>query len=126
EAQGQWSGTASELLAALGNRVSDQTKREKAWPKNPRSLSGHLKRLAPNLRTMGWILDKDRTSKKRCWTITRLENANGFVSLPSSILSQGGMTDFVQSDANWSEARGGDANDADDANSGQPWNPDNY
>jgi hypothetical protein len=69
EAQSEWSGKASELLTALEGRVTDQTKREKSWPKNPRSLAGHLKRLAPNLRTLGWIVERDRTSKKRSWTI---------------------------------------------------------
>ena len=50
DAQGCWQGSASELLKALEERVDDQAKRQHGWSKNPRSLSGHLKRLSPNLR----------------------------------------------------------------------------
>jgi hypothetical protein len=44
---GCWSGTATKLLNALENRVSQQTVRAKAWPKNARVMSGLLKRVAP-------------------------------------------------------------------------------
>jgi len=50
---GEWSGTSSELLEHLETIASDGEKRQKVWPKNSRSLSGLLKRLAPNLRTAG-------------------------------------------------------------------------
>jgi putative DNA primase/helicase len=52
--QGVWNGSSSELLDALDQRVTDQTKRLKSWPKNGRSMVGHLKRLTPNLRAVGW------------------------------------------------------------------------
>jgi hypothetical protein len=65
ENQGQWIGSSGELLTLLEERLGDQARRLAGWPKNPRSLSGHLKRLAPNLRAAGWILDQDRSSKKR-------------------------------------------------------------
>ena len=51
---GTWEGTASELLAALNERVSEATKKEQEWPKRANSLSGHVKRLAPHLRRLGF------------------------------------------------------------------------
>lgn len=50
---GEWHGTPGELLEHIETLASDGEKRLKTWPKNPRSLSGILKRLAPNLRTAG-------------------------------------------------------------------------
>ena len=48
-----WTGTASELLAELDHQVGDRAARQKGWPQSGRSLSGILKRLAPNLRAVG-------------------------------------------------------------------------
>ena len=48
-----WMGSAVELLGALSTRVSDSTQRQSSWPKNPRALSNHLRRLLPNLRAAG-------------------------------------------------------------------------
>ena len=72
EDQQGWSGPATELLNALNERVSDQVMRQKAWPKIGRSMAGHLKRLAPNLRRAGWEVEYDRNSSRRLWTITRM------------------------------------------------------
>ncbi|HEV3237948.1 MAG TPA: hypothetical protein VGZ25_13230, partial [Gemmataceae bacterium] len=137
EAQGQWSGKASDLLAALEGSVTDQVKREKAWPKNPRSLSGHLKRLSPNLRTMGWILEKDRNSKKRSWMIYRVGDANGFASSQSmfassasTFASRNDECKAMQSETDSCEAEPNgnpyDAHDANDAKLGDVWNRDRY
>lgn len=48
-----WCGTATELLATLAELVDEQTRRARGWPKTARSLSGSLRRLAPNLRAVG-------------------------------------------------------------------------
>jgi hypothetical protein len=50
---GEWAGTPSSLLDELTTLVSDQTARSKDWPKRPNTLSGRLRRLAPNLRNVG-------------------------------------------------------------------------
>jgi hypothetical protein len=126
EAQGEWSGTSSDLLMALESRVTEQTKREKAWPKNGGSLSGKLQRLAPNLRKKGWILDKDRSSKRRWWTMRRDEDAPKSASASSSGSSQPGACESMQTDADCGEVGGHDASDANDALFRGPWNPDKY
>ncbi len=63
--QGSWSGSASELLTILEERVGEHVKRQHGWPKNPRSMSGHLNRLSPNLRAAGWDVDHGRTVEEK-------------------------------------------------------------
>ncbi len=55
EQQGHWSGVSRELLNAInGSQHFDDNKRHPAgWPKDPRGLTGQLRRLAPNLRARG-------------------------------------------------------------------------
>ena len=55
-----WRGTATELLAELGNQTAEGTLRSRAWPKTARALSGRLRRAAPVLRTMGAEIDFQR------------------------------------------------------------------
>jgi len=132
EAKGEWSGSSVELLKMLGERVDDQTRKFPGWPKNARGLIGQLKRLGPNLRAAGWVMEQDRSSKKRSWTIHRLTNdttRNGSSPHASPLPSRNGTDatcEPMQSDADWLRAREHDTNDAYDANPGEPWNPDRY
>lgn len=48
-----WAGTATELQAEMDAMADEKTKRLRAWPQSGRTLSGNLKRLAPNLRAAG-------------------------------------------------------------------------
>jgi hypothetical protein len=50
-------GTATELLQTLNGKVDDYTRKTKAWPKDPRTLSSKLRRLAPPLRQTGWDVE---------------------------------------------------------------------
>lgn len=118
EAQGEWTGSSRELLKRLEERLGDQTRRMSGWPKNPRSLSGHLKRLAPNFRAAGWILQQDRSSKKRCWMIHRVENE----PRPSFATSPDDRCDSMPSDADFF---GPDHDDGNDATAGG-WKPDRF
>jgi hypothetical protein len=122
EAQGEWDGPSSELLAALEERQGDQVRKLAGWPKNPRSLSGHIKRLAPNLRSAGWIVDQDRSSKKRSWTIRQSDFASFVSSEPSLEIGY----DAMQFDADQCGPSVNDANDANDGIAGGRWNPDRY
>jgi hypothetical protein len=51
--QAEWEGTASDLLAELRLRSSEELTRTRLWPSSARSLSGILRRLAPNFRGIG-------------------------------------------------------------------------
>jgi len=128
EAQGGWSGSSSELLKLLNERLGEQAaRRMPSWPKSPRSLTGHLKRLAPNLRAAGWSAEQDRSSRKRLWVIRRAEAG----TQPSSAASQDDRCNPMPCDADSGNAEQQDANDGDDADAGVlwnhvPWNPDRY
>ncbi|GIW78767.1 MAG: hypothetical protein KatS3mg105_0574 [Gemmatales bacterium] len=122
EERSEWIGSSGELLKVLEERLGDQVRRLAGWPKNPRSLSGHLKRLAPNLRAAGWTVDLDRNSKKRLWSIRPLpRDANSSPATgPSSFASPSEQSESMPTDADWCDADEYDANDANDANAGHP------
>lgn len=48
-----WSGTAAELLERLNPGATDDLRRSREWPKTPRGLSGAIRRVIPNLRSVG-------------------------------------------------------------------------
>jgi hypothetical protein len=52
-----WTGTATELLAALDVLVNVRTQRARIWPESPHQLSNRLRRLAPNLRHIGVFVE---------------------------------------------------------------------
>jgi hypothetical protein len=122
ETQGQWKGSPSELLQSLETRITEHARKQPGWPKNARALSGHLKRLAPNLREAGWVVEHDRTSKKRTWTIRRSDPPPA----PSPEPSLDGPGDSMPSDADWFGTGQDDADDAGDTNAGNTWNPDRF
>jgi hypothetical protein len=62
---GVWEGTAGELLEHIATLAPEAETRGKTWPKNPRSLSGTLKRLAPNLRAAGVEIDFGREPDRK-------------------------------------------------------------
>jgi hypothetical protein len=46
-------GTATALLKVLNNKVTEETRRSKAWPKDARSMGSKVRRIAPLLRSVG-------------------------------------------------------------------------
>jgi hypothetical protein len=48
-----WTGSATDLLEELAQRVDDDVERAKGWPRAAHALSRELKRLAPPLRDVG-------------------------------------------------------------------------
>jgi hypothetical protein len=55
-AAGGWCGTASALLSRLEELAGDAARRP-GWPKRPHNLSAELRRLAPELRRAGVVVD---------------------------------------------------------------------
>jgi hypothetical protein len=51
--QGDWSGTATELLEALSGLTPETQRRAKGWPTTAPALSAALRSIAPNLRAVG-------------------------------------------------------------------------
>jgi len=65
-AAGEWIGTATELLKELSDLGGENPQKQWGWPKNGRAVSGQLKRIAPNLRAHGVIVNwLPRTSGRR-------------------------------------------------------------
>jgi len=112
--QGAWSGTASELLTALEDRVTDQLKRQKVWPKNARSMSGQVKRLSPNLRAGGWQVTFHREARQRLVIIERAE----VCASPPALASSPDDDSPMQSDAKPGHLFPNDGHDGPDAVAG--------
>jgi hypothetical protein len=60
-----WTGTASDLLAALAEQAGERAAKAKTWPDSPRALSGRLRRAAPLLRKIGVEIDFEREGRAR-------------------------------------------------------------
>jgi hypothetical protein len=73
-------GTMSDLLATLASSVEQAVTGQKDWPKSPRSLSGVVKRLSPNLRAMGISIENVRETTGRKRRLVCLSRADGSVT----------------------------------------------
>jgi hypothetical protein len=60
-----WSGTPTELLAALATRVDEDTRRQREWPKKPNVFTNQLRRLVPTLKEVGTIVTITHSTNRR-------------------------------------------------------------
>jgi hypothetical protein len=77
EQENEWKGSATDLLERLAQLAGEQATKSSNWPKKPNALSGHLRRLAPNLRRVGVGVEFDRKpggGRGRSILLTRQEN----------------------------------------------------
>jgi hypothetical protein len=65
----EWTGTASDLLSALGEAAGERIAKSKTWPDSPRALSGRLRRAATFLRKIGIDIGFEREGRARTRTI---------------------------------------------------------
>ena len=65
-----WTGSATDLLGALGEVVGERVAKSKAWPDSARALSGRLRRAATSLRKIGIEIVFEREGRARTRTIT--------------------------------------------------------
>jgi hypothetical protein len=72
--EGEWIGTASQLLEALTSCLAEQRANSKDWPKNGHALSTRLRRLVPNLRKIG-VQIEFKHGKQRIISILKNSNA---------------------------------------------------
>ncbi len=61
----EWTGTASELLGALGEIAGERISKSKTWPDSPRALAGRLRRAATFLRKIGIEIGFEREGRAR-------------------------------------------------------------
>jgi len=64
-ARTEWTGTASELLGALGEMAGERIAKSKSWPDSPRALAGRLRRAATFLRKIGIGIGFEREGRAR-------------------------------------------------------------
>ncbi|HEV7376814.1 MAG TPA: DUF3854 domain-containing protein [Pyrinomonadaceae bacterium] len=81
--QEKWEGKSSKLLEALNQRASDELRKQQGWPKRPNSLSGDIKRIAPNLRAMGIDSKMGRTKAGSSITLECVNKTSSSSSSPS-------------------------------------------
>ncbi len=79
QADNEWRGTSEALLERLGEKVSDDVRRLKAWPKAANALSRRLNRLAPLLREAGIELSEDEVGhgKRKVKTLRKIDDGEG-------------------------------------------------
>ena len=65
----EWTGTASDLLGALGEVAGERVAKSKTWPDSPRALAGRLRRAATFLRKIGIEISFEREGRARTRTI---------------------------------------------------------
>lgn len=71
-ANGPWTGTRAELLRALEGLAEGVTVKSKWWPTSARQLGSQLKRITPNLRSIGvQVAEGLRTSKGATLLLSR-------------------------------------------------------
>jgi hypothetical protein len=83
-----WTGTVTDLLRELCEKVDEAVRKDRHWPASAKALSGRLRRAAPCLRKIGIEIERDRDkSRKRSRNIyitVKPENAPPAASEPST------------------------------------------
>ncbi len=95
EGRGEWEGTATDLVAALELLAEDRTRKSKNWPDSAQKMRWALKRIAPNLRKIGYELEFDRTTDRARHRILRVRkmDTGSSVASGSSDNGPGGVVD---------------------------------
>jgi hypothetical protein len=60
-----WTGTATQLLNDLSQKLSVRAPNAESWPKTPRALAGRLRRAATSLRKIGIEIDFSKEGRAR-------------------------------------------------------------
>jgi hypothetical protein len=90
-ARAQWTGTASDLLGALGEAAGEAQRKARTWPDSPRALAGRLRRAATFLRRVGIEISFRREGRARTRTI-RISAVPENAGSPSSATSAASTT----------------------------------
>ncbi|MDR3420129.1 MAG: ATP-binding protein [Xanthobacteraceae bacterium] len=59
-----WTGTATELLAALNVRVNEGVRKSKLWPLSAQGLGNRIDRVAPLLRNKGFVVERRHSGQR--------------------------------------------------------------
>jgi hypothetical protein len=72
ENQPMWSGSATDLLGALGRHAPERAQRGRRRPQAGNAFSNELKRVAPDLLAINIHVDQSRTNTGRLITLRRV------------------------------------------------------
>jgi len=77
-----WEGTAEELLRKLCSLADADVQKRRSWPKNPKMLSGMLRRLATSLRRVGIDVKfwRDRSRQRARMILIERQGGRGKVA----------------------------------------------
>lgn len=86
-----WEGTASELLDVLAKVMGEAVTKGRDWPKNPKALSGRLRRAATFLRKVGIDVEERRVGhdRRRVLFLSQAENRGNLASASSATENEG-------------------------------------
>ena len=122
-----WQGTAGALLAELEtHHTDDRTRKRKDWPDKPRTLSGELRRLAPNLRKAEIVVTFGRRTRNGTLITLELVGKTPSPSSPSSPPQETLENAGVVGDDSVTVGDGGDEPLANPHLLRHPENPDNH
>jgi hypothetical protein len=98
----QWSGTCTDLRERFEQFVDDGTKKRRDWPKDPRSISSRLRRLATFLRASGIdVTFHPRATKgRRSLTISRMSGVSSATCATSAAADSAPKQDQSDSTVN--------------------------
>jgi hypothetical protein len=88
--ENSWSGTGSELLHTLNDKVGEDIKQHGNWPSRPNKLSGMLNRALPFLRTRGIDILWGKSGQRSITLVKLQPDSKDQPSVQTSI------TDFVE------------------------------
>ena len=111
EEEKEWTGTATDLLEELDEKVTETQRKSKAWPKAANALSGKLTRLTGDLRKVGIEIiqaGRDKNTNKKFLEVRKrslgslsslnANNSNGLDrnDLESKIVNDNGLDNDLE------------------------------
>jgi hypothetical protein len=101
-AEGEWTGTAAELLVKMNAETDDATKKSKTWPATARKLGADLRRIAPYLRAVG--IKVEFSDRRDLGSRRRQINISNFAPLTQDPAEQTEVGDQRSDSSNGSDA----------------------
>jgi putative DNA primase/helicase len=60
-----WEGTATQLLAEINQRTAEGIRKTRSWPLTAQALGNRVERIAPLLRSQGFVVDRRHSTFRR-------------------------------------------------------------
>jgi putative DNA primase/helicase len=57
-----WEGTPTQLLAELNQHAVEGIRKARSWPLTAQTLGNRVERIAPLLRSKGFVVDRNRSA----------------------------------------------------------------